>query len=68
MESEMRKLGVLLDYTIKHNSEHAEELKSLAQKAKELRKTAVYDELMRGVEQMNGANETLAAALKRLRE
>ncbi len=68
MESEMMKLDTLLDYTIKHNSEHAEELERLAQKAKELGKTAVYDELMRGVEQMNGANETLTAALKRLRE
>jgi len=68
MEPEMMKLDTLLDYTIKHNSEHAEELRSLAQKAKELGKTAVYDELMRGVEQMNGANETLAAALRRLRE
>ncbi len=68
MKSEMMKLDALLDYTIKHNSEHADELKSLALKAKELGKTAVYDELMRGVEQMNGANETLEVALKRLRE
>jgi len=68
MEPEMMKLGTLLDYTIRHNSEHAEELKSLAQKAKELGKTKVYDELMRGVEQMNSANETLAVALQRLRE
>ena len=68
MESEMMKLDALLDYTIKHNREHAEELKSLAQKAKELGKTAVYDELMRGVKQMNRANETLGVALERLRE
>lgn len=68
MESEMMKLDTLLDYTIKHNSEHAEELKTLAQKAKELGKAAVYDELMRGVEQMNGASQTLSLALKRLRE
>ena len=68
MESEMRKLGVLLDYTIKHNSEHAEELKSLARKAKELGETALYDDLIRGVEQMNRANETLEVALKRLRK
>jgi len=67
MESEMMKLDVLLDYTIKHNSEHAEELKSLARKAKELGETALYDDLMRGVEQMNRANETLEVALKRLR-
>ena len=68
MDSEMTKLDILLDFTIKHNSEHAEELKSLAQKARELGKTAAYDELMRGVEQMNKANETLSGALKRLRE
>lgn len=68
MDSEMKKLDILLDYTINHNSEHAEELKDLAQKARELGKTAAYDELMRGVEQMNTANETLAGALKRLRE
>lgn len=68
MESEMMKLDTLLEYTIKHNSEHAEELKKLAQKAKDLGKTLVYDELMRGVEQMTGANEMLAVALKRLRE
>ena len=68
MDSEMKKLDILLDYTINHNSEHAEEIKELAQKAKELGKAAVYDELMRGVGQMNEANETLASALKRLRE
>ncbi len=67
MESEMMKLDALLDYTIKHNSEHAEELKSLAQKARELGKTAVYDDLTRGIEQMHVANETLGVALKKLR-
>lgn len=68
MESEMMKLEALLDYTVKHNSEHAEELKELAQKAKELGKTAVYDGLIKGVAQITEANETLAMALKRLRE
>ena len=68
MEYEMMKLDKLLDYTIKHNNEHAEELKGLAQKAKELGKAAVHDELIKGVEQINRANETLASALKKLRE
>ena len=68
MDSEMKKLDILLEFTINHNSEHAEELKDLAQKARELGKTAAYDELMRGVEQMNTANETLGSALKMLRE
>ena len=68
MESEMKKLNALLDYTIKHNSEHAEELKNLARQAKELGEAALYDDLMSGVEQMNRANKTLEVALKRLRE
>ena len=68
MESEMMKLEALLDYTIKHNNEHAEDLKTLAQKAKDLGKTAVYQDLMQGVEQMDKANVTLTAALKKLRE
>lgn len=68
MESEMMKLEALLDYTIKHSREHAEDLKNLARKAKDLGKTAVYQDLMTGVEQMDKASETLAAALKKLRE
>ncbi len=68
MESEMMRLDTLLDYTIKHNSEHADGLKSLARKAKELGKITVYDELMRGIEQMSRANKALEIALNRLRE
>ena len=68
MESEMTKLAALLDYTIEHNHEHAEDLKNLARKAKDLGKTAVYRDLMRGVEQMDKASETLASALKKLRK
>jgi len=68
MESEMTELDALLDYTIKHNSEHAEELKSLARQAKELGEAALYDDLMRGVEQMSKANKTWEVALKRVRK
>lgn len=67
MDSEMMKLETLLDYTVKHNSEHADELKGLAEKAKELGKMAAYDQLIRGVQQMKEANETLVIALKELR-
>ena len=62
------KFDILLRYTIKHSKEHAEELKSLAQKAKELGKTAVYNDIAEGVEHMNRANETLESALRRLAE
>ena len=68
MDSEMMKLDTLLRYTVKHNKEHAEELKNLAQKAKELRKTAVYDDIVEGVQHMNRANETLESALRGLME
>ncbi len=68
MDSEMIKLETLLDFTVKHNCEHAEELESLAERAKELGKIAAYDQLIQGVRQMNTANETLSLALRRLRE
>ena len=68
MESELTKLDTLLDYTIEHNKEHAEELKNLAQKARELGKVAVHDDIANGVEQMSRANENLGSALKRLRQ
>lgn len=67
MQTEMRELDTLLDYIIKHNKEHAEEIKNLAQKAKDLGKVAVYDDLTKGVEQMNRSNESLKSALNKLR-
>ena len=68
MQSDMRELDGLLDYTIQHNKEHAEELKNLAKKASELGKSRVDDEIKRGVEQLNQANQSLEKALKQLRE
>lgn len=68
MDTEMMRLETLLDYTVKHNSEHAGELEALAEKAKELGKTVAYDQLIKGVQQMNEANESLSVALKKLRE
>ena len=47
MQPEMKELDALLEYTIKHNKEHAEELRNLAQKAKALQKAAVYDNFQR---------------------
>jgi hypothetical protein len=64
----MKELDGLLDYTIQHNKEHAEELRNLARKARELGKSRVDDEIKRGVEQLNQANQSLEEALKQLRE
>jgi hypothetical protein len=68
MPSELSKLSALLNYTVKHNREHAEELESLAREAKQAGMSAAYTHLMRGLEQMNNANEHLEQALRSLAE
>ena len=68
MQPEVMRLDILLEYTIEHSKEHAEELDNLAQKAKELGKTAVHNDIAEGIEHMNRANKILENALKRLRE
>ena len=68
MQSDMKELDSLLDYTIRHNEDHAKELENLARKARELGKGRVDEEIKRGVEQLNQANQSLERALKLLRE
>ena len=68
MQPELMRLDILLEFTIEHSKEHAEELVDLAQKAKELDKTAVHDDITEGIEHMNRANQILENALRRLRE
>ncbi len=68
MVSELAKLEAILDHTIRHNIDHAGELRSLAQRAKELGRADVHDELMKGIGHMGTANDSLALALKKLRE
>ena len=67
-KDEMTKLEILLDHWIEHNREHAKEFTEWAEKAKGLGHTAVHDEMRQAVEQINKANESLLAALKRLKE
>ena len=66
--NDMAKLEVLLDHWIEHNREHAEEFTEWADRAKSLGQEAVHEEMTQAVKQMNGANESLLAALKRLKE
>ena len=68
METELTRLETLLDYTLEHNKEHADDLRNLAQKAKELGKIAAHDDIIKGTEQMDRANEILETALKKLRQ
>jgi hypothetical protein len=67
MDAEMKELNALLDYLIKHNKDHAEEIMVLAQKARALGETAVHDNLTKGVEHMERSNESLEKALNILR-
>lgn len=67
-KDEMTKLGILLDHWIEHNREHAAEFTEWAEKAKGLGQVAVHEDMAQAVKQMNSANESLLAALKRLKE
>jgi hypothetical protein len=67
MNDQMKELDALLDYLIKHNKDHAEEITVLAEKAKSLGETTVYDNLTKGVEHMERSNESLEKALSVLR-
>lgn len=67
-KDEITKLEILLDHWIEHNREHAEEFTQWAAKAKGLGQVAVHEDMTQAVKQMNKANESLLAALKRLKE
>jgi nickel/cobalt exporter len=62
------KLAILLSHWIEHNQDHAEEFTEWALKAKSNGKGEVHDHMMKAVQQMNGANKSLLAALERLKE
>ena len=63
---EKEKLRILLDYWIKHNREHGEEFKEWAEKVKKGGETAIYDELMLAVKQMENINIPLNNTMKLL--
>ena len=66
-QTEKNKLMVLLDYWVKHNSEHSEEFKEWAEKVQNLGETAIYNDIIEAVEQMDKANAPLLRALARLK-
>jgi hypothetical protein len=68
METGLRELEALLEYIIKHNTEHAEEINTLAQKAASLHRDDVSINLIRGVEKMEESNADLTQALESLRK
>ena len=66
-QTEKNKLMVLLDYWVKHNSEHSGEFKEWAEKVQNLGETAIYNDIIEAVEQMDKANAPLLRALARLK-
>ncbi len=66
MEQTLEELRVLLDYLVKHNSEHASEIMDLAVRAKELGNGKAYEELTRGVGLLIESNKSLQSALASL--
>jgi hypothetical protein len=63
MAHTMADLTALLQYLVKHNEEHADEIVELAGRARELGRDDAYGQLARGVELLRDANTSLRAAL-----
>ena len=64
---EFARFLILLEHTLEHTREHAEKLKDLATKAKELGKTEVHNDIVKAAEEMNRATEILGNALEKLK-
>lgn len=62
MEDKMKELKALLNYLIGHNEEHAEEIKELAQTAKDLGSEEAHALLIKGVEELQTSNVSLKKA------
>ena len=64
--SEMEKLKILLDHWIEHNKEHGEEFREWAEKAREVGKVVVHEDMLRAAGHMDKASESLRKALEEL--
>jgi hypothetical protein len=61
------KLGILLAHWIEHNDGHAREFREWGQRARELGRPAISEDIMRAAEQLNKANEFLLTASEKLK-
>ncbi len=64
--SEMEKLKILLDHWIEHNKEHGEEFREWAEKARDLGKAVVHEDMLDAAQNMDKASESLRKALQEL--
>ncbi len=62
------KLKILLNHWIEHNKEHSEEFTQWALKAKTNGNAKTHNHMIKAVQQMEKANESLQAALESLKE
>ena len=60
------KLQHLLGHWIEHNDEHGREFREWADKAKDFGEAEVRDDILRAVEQLKNASESLVRASDRL--
>ena len=60
------KLKHLIEHWIEHNSDHADEFRQWADKAKGFGASGVSDDIMEAVEQLRNANESLDRASQKL--
>ena len=67
MDEALTRLETLLDYTLEHNREHADDLRNMAEKAQELGKLAAQADVLESVTYMDKANEILEKGIKKLR-
>jgi hypothetical protein len=63
-EKDKKKLKLLLEHWIEHNSDHGKEYMDWADKAKGFGEKQVHDSILEAVQSINKANESLLRALK----
>lgn len=64
MADKNEKLRILLEHLIKHNTDHAAEIKDMAATAEELGFGDAAKLLVQGSDEMNASNDTLNKALE----
>lgn len=67
-EGKFEKLKSLLDYGVKHNEEHQEEMKEWAETAKDLDKPEVHDLLMQASDKLGQVTDYLSQAMEKVKE
>lgn len=68
MDEATKKLAVLLDYLIKHNAEHADEINDIAAGVAKLGNETAQKSIENGVDLLLQSNEALKKARKALGE